>query len=101
MEIAKQGGIDAIIKAMGNHPDHAGLQAQGCGALWSLAANNDANQVEIAKQGGIDAINKAMGNHPDHAEVQRLGSMLLERFRQVGSMALERFDIQITAAGAA
>ena len=72
VEIAKQGGIDAIIKALGNHPDHAGVQEYGCGALMILAAN-DANRVEIAKQGGIDAIIKALGNHPDHAEVQRRG----------------------------
>ena len=29
VEIAKQGGIDAIIKALGNHPDHAEVQRLG------------------------------------------------------------------------
>ena len=76
VEIAKQGGIDAIIKALGNHPDHAEVQRRGCGALGSLAVNDD-NKVEIAKQGGIDAIIKALGNHPDHAGVQQQGSSAL------------------------
>ena len=51
VEIAKQGGIDAIIKALGNHPDHAGVQQQGSSALVSLAVN-DVNKVEIMKKGG-------------------------------------------------
>ena len=76
VQIAKQGGIDAIIKALGNHPDHAEVQATGFGALAMLAANDD-NRVEIAKQGGIDAIIKALGNHPDHAGVQQQGSSAL------------------------
>ena len=52
MEIAKQGGIDAIIKALGNHPDHAEVQRQGSGALRNLADRNDGNKVEIMKKGG-------------------------------------------------
>ena len=76
VEIAKQGGIDAIIKALGMHPDHAGVQQQGCGALWTLAYNDD-NKVEIAKQGGIDAIIKALDNHPDLAGVQQNGCKAL------------------------
>ena len=51
VEIAKQGGIDAIIKALGNHPDHAGVQEYGCGVLGRLAAN-DANKLEIIQKGG-------------------------------------------------
>ena len=66
-----------IIKALGNHPDHAEEIMRGCHALGSLAGNNDANRVEIAKQGGIDAIIKALGEHPDHAWVQQEGSRAL------------------------
>merc|ERR1712216_956223 len=61
-----------IIKALGNHLHHAGVQLHGSRALGNLAIN-DANSVEIAKQGGIDAIIKALGNHPDHAGVQNSG----------------------------
>ena len=71
------GEIDAIIKTVGRHPDHAGVQEEGCGALWNLAANNDVNQVEIAKQGGIDVIIKALVKQPDHAKIQEWGCCAL------------------------
>ena len=56
VEIAKQGGIDAIIAKHGS---------------------SDAIRVEITKQGGIDAIIKALDTLPDHAWVQKVGRWAL------------------------
>jgi hypothetical protein len=55
VEIAKQGGIAGLVKALVQHPDNAGVQEQGCLALLSLACN-DANRVEICKEVGICAV---------------------------------------------
>ena len=63
------GGIQAILKAMGEHPDNAEVQEEACGALKSLAANS-ANKVKIATLGGVEAIHNAMGAHPDVDGVQ-------------------------------
>ena len=49
---------------------HAGVQAQACAALRSLALN-DANSVKVAALGGIEAILKAMGTHTHNADVQK------------------------------
>ena len=57
---------------MQTHLQHAGVQEQGCGALWSLAGN-DANQVKIGEAGGVDAVVKAMQTHLQHAGVQEQG----------------------------
>ena len=76
--IAKQEGIDAIIKAMGRHPNNAYVQYYGCSALRKFSANDyccwalqklfatDANKVEIVNQGGTDGIIKALGTHPNN-----------------------------------
>ena len=48
VEIARQAGIDAVIKALVNHRGAEKVQWQGCGALRSLAVNAD-NEMEIAR----------------------------------------------------
>ncbi len=41
VKIASLGGIEAILAAMSAHKDHIEVQEQACGALASLAADND------------------------------------------------------------
>ena len=43
------------------------MQWHGCGALWSLAAN-DENQLVIAAAGGIDVVFAAMRAHESVAD---------------------------------
>ena len=41
--IAGAGGIRAVLEAMGEHKEVAGVQEEGCGALGSLARNGKKN----------------------------------------------------------
>ncbi len=54
--IAKEGGIQRILKSMNEHASSAAVQEKGCMALRNLSANNDNNKVTIAKEGGIQRI---------------------------------------------
>jgi hypothetical protein len=69
--IAEQGGIRAILDAMGNHSRHTGVLEECSRVLSSLAANAD-NKGAIAEQGGIRAVRAlldAIGNHSRHTGV--------------------------------
>ena len=61
---------------MRKHKEHAGLQENGCAALWSLAVNAD-NQVKVAQAGGIEMVISAMKKHEGHAGVQEKGCAAL------------------------
>ncbi len=45
-----QGGIEAVVTAMGRHADNTELQDKACGALWNLAAYNAENKAKIGAQ---------------------------------------------------
>ena len=51
----------------------AGFLSQGCGALWNLQYNNEANKATIGQSGGIDAVIFAMQHHISSAGVQVKG----------------------------
>ncbi len=44
-----QGGIEAVVTAMGRHEENAKVQEEACRALWSLAVN-DENRAKIGAQ---------------------------------------------------
>ena len=44
-----QGGIEAVVTAMGRHAENAKLQEEACGALWVLAATAK-NRAKICAQ---------------------------------------------------
>ena len=44
-----QGGIEAVVTAMGRHVENAKVQEEACGALRNLAVN-DENQAKIGAQ---------------------------------------------------
>ncbi len=44
-----QGGIEAVVTAMGRHAENAKVQEYACGALGNLAVN-DENQAKIGAQ---------------------------------------------------
>jgi hypothetical protein len=45
-----QGGIEAVVTAMGRHPENAKLQEEACRALYSLADNQPENKAKIGAQ---------------------------------------------------
>jgi hypothetical protein len=44
-----QGGIEAVVTAMGRHPENATLQEEACETLGNLAIN-DENKAKIGAQ---------------------------------------------------
>ena len=59
MKIGNLGGIEALLKAMKDHPAHPGVQEQACGALFNLAANAE-NKVKISNLGPEEPVRRAM-----------------------------------------
>ena len=55
VEIGKNGGIDAIVKALELHRGNVGVREKGCKALLSFAHFNDDSRDKLAKQGAVDA----------------------------------------------
>jgi hypothetical protein len=45
-----QGGIEAVVTAMGRHAESSRLQESACGALWNLAADHRENTAKIGAQ---------------------------------------------------
>ncbi len=45
-----QGGIEAVVTAMGRHAENAMVQEEACGALCNLALNHHKNQAKIGAQ---------------------------------------------------
>jgi hypothetical protein len=45
-----QGGIEAVVTAMGRHVENATLQEKACRALCHLADNNTKNKSKIGAQ---------------------------------------------------
>jgi hypothetical protein len=69
MNVARAGGIEALIRAMGAHEGHADVQEAACRALDILSINPE-NKVKIFRAGGIETLIKAMRAHEGHAGVQ-------------------------------
>ena len=61
-QLAEAGGVDAVVKAMQTHLQHAGVQNQGCRALRNLAAN-DSLRAAIKELGGATAARSALEAH--------------------------------------
>ena len=64
--------VEDVLAEMRRHPADAGVQEQGCGALWSFNVNAD-NKVKIAAAGGVADVLAAMRAHRSHAGVQVQG----------------------------
>jgi predicted hotdog family 3-hydroxylacyl-ACP dehydratase len=74
--IAAIGGIDCVVQAMAAHIGVAGVQEQGCGAMFNLATNTK-NKERIAAAGGINRVVHAMAAHVGVAGVQEQGCVAL------------------------
>jgi len=82
---------------MYGHAMAAGVQAQGCLALWGLAAASGEIRGAVAAAGGIEAVVSAMTAHREDAAVQEQGAGALQslaadalgRARAVGAGGVE------------
>ena len=74
--MAAEGGIEAVVGAMKNHPSNAAVQLNGCLALAFIAVDAE-NKVLVARTGVIEAVVEAMKNHPSNADVQHCGCRAL------------------------
>ncbi|KAJ1473959.1 armadillo-type protein, partial [Baffinella frigidus] len=75
--IARAGGIEAVVAAMGTHRSSVGVQKHGCAALGNLAAHYEDNRAAIARAGGIVAVVAAMWTHRSSVGVQDQGCWAL------------------------
>merc|ERR1712125_4500 len=62
---------------MDNHHTSELVQLEGCGALYSLAANNPSNKATVARLGGVETILRAMSSFVDSPRVQEFGCWAL------------------------
>ena len=88
-KVAEASGIEAVVGAMGGHPEVAAVQEQGCGVLRLLAAMDD-NHAEIAAAGGVEVVVRAIICHPEVAGVQEQGLGALRNLDELGSLLSER-----------
>jgi hypothetical protein len=51
-----QGGIEAVVTAMGRHAENAKLQEEACKSLCNLAKNQPKNKAKIGAQ--VENINE-------------------------------------------
>ena len=61
------GGGAAVVAAIGLHAADAGLQGNGCCALWNLASGGAACAQAVVDAGGVRALVAAMGQHQETA----------------------------------
>eukprot|EP00939_MAST-03C_sp_MAST-3C-sp1_P001128 g1128.t1 len=69
-QIAKEGGITAVLQAMKVHETSEGVQERACRALGNIALLNYENSNHTVKEGGVTAILRAMKTHEMSANVQ-------------------------------
>ncbi|CAB9528750.1 ARM [Seminavis robusta] len=67
--IARLGGVMAIVRAMQMHPTNVAIQVNACEALEHLSVDPD-TQAATTEVGGMAAIVQAMQRHPDNQQVQ-------------------------------
>jgi hypothetical protein len=67
--MARAGGILAIVRAMEQHSGHGGIQIAACRALEKLALDTE-NELAIGEVGGVEAVLGAMMAHFTDSKVQ-------------------------------
>jgi DNA-binding GntR family transcriptional regulator len=71
------GAIEAVVTAMSAHARNVEVQRYGCGALWSITADNAENKIKAGSAGAIEAVVAAMRTHAGHAGVQERSRAVL------------------------
>lgn len=70
-QVVKNRGVEAVLNAMRAHPDDAGVQESGCGALLNIVRYNS---VQVRNLGTTDVVRAAQTRHP---ELRDLSQQLL------------------------
>ena len=78
-KIAALGGIDALLKAMEEHPAHAGMQEEACAALLNMGTSNRDMQQRIKRAGAAEQVGRAMAASNATDDTKKWGQMLLDR----------------------
>ena len=86
LEIARLGGIEAILKAMDEHPKSAGVQEKACAALLNIGRSNEDLQERIKKAGAEAKVRRAMAAPNAIAQAMELGKQLLDRLGKLGGV---------------
>ena len=77
---ADAGGIEVVVAALQAHPQHAGVQRYGCGAVANVCSGSDAaaraRRQRAVIAGATEAAVGAMQAHPGVAGVQGQGQVL-------------------------
>ena len=73
-KVAAAGGIKAVMAAMNAHLGDVGVQKNGRGALFNIAAEN---RAKVENAGGQSAAEEAMRRHPSDEGVQMRAKALL------------------------
>jgi len=82
--IAKQGGIEVVLRAMRQHKSPK-VQLCGCRVLGSLACQSSV-ALWISQLGGAELIAAALQQYPDHPGVQQYGSEAIAGVQVVAQM---------------
>ena len=91
-EVAKAGGVAAVLGAMAAHPDSERVQTAGAEALRRLAESSDAARRALCSapdalmgSGGVPVLIRTMRSNPDSPEIaEAAGSVLVAVAKQGG-----------------
>jgi hypothetical protein len=81
-----QGGIKAVVIAMGSHAENARLQEIACGVLYNLVINADnhpENQQRIKWTGAGEAVKRAISAPGASSVTKKKGQLLLDALKNV------------------
>jgi hypothetical protein len=78
-----QGGIQAVVTAMGRHAENAKLQEEACKALWNLADNNPENKQRIKRAGAGEVVKRAIAASGASSITKKKVQLLLDALKNV------------------
>ena len=81
VKIGAEGGVEAIVQAMGGHPGSGVLQRYCCGALGTLGQSNRDIQQRIKRAGAEEAVQRAMASPDAWSSTKEEGQALLSVLR--------------------
>ena len=79
VKVAALGGIQALLKAMDEHPESVDVQEQACAALLNIGTSNGDRQQRIKRAGAAEQVGRAMAASNATDDTKKWGQMLLDR----------------------
>jgi len=78
VQIARLGGIEALLTAMKELPAHPEVQQQACLALYNLSLSPE-SRAQIARLGAEEQVRRAMAAANATEDTKKWGQVLLDR----------------------